>query len=166
MSHLSNWDLGLSEGPTEFTAGRPRATHGAVEDTCPEARVGLPPVVSARSSCFTKPDIFLNLEFWRSQLPSLSIIQLLRPVEPDLGQHVRLPELPEGARLTVFAHQWLLVTADPWVLDALTNGLRLEFQNSDFSHFSFKPTPILRVPVKALPLDEEVSSSGKREQST
>ena len=87
-------------------------------------------------------------------------------MEPDLGQHVRLPELPEGARLTVFAHQWLLVTADPWVLDALTNGLRLEFQNSDFSHFSFKPTPILRVPVKALPLDEEVSSSGKREQST
>ena len=37
-----------------------------------------------------------------------------------------------GCRLSLFANQWAIISRDPWILDTIKFGLRIEFWESPF----------------------------------
>jgi len=48
-------------------------------------------------------------------------------VLPSSDPLAPLPHVPVGGRLTHFADEWVNVTSDPWVLQTVTTGYRIEF---------------------------------------
>ena len=78
-------------------------------------------------------------------------------VEVDAGddyQH-RKPPLQVGGRLSSFIHRWRPVTSDPWVLQTVASGYRLEFTSFP-QHCRSQTTTLPRNANKRLALTEEI----------